>query len=276
MKRLFYVIVALLILVACDSSNQFVITGTIENGEGKDLIFSELLMSGTEEIEKIKLEKNGSFKIKSTTDIPRFYHLSVSKSNFLTLLIEPGENFSIKADAKNMNYSQIEGSQGSVFVQKLNNQLSEAKQKLDSILNYAESIKDTKDFDKKVDAINKSYTEIVDRQRDSSIAFIINNLSSMASIVALYQKYDDDNFVLYKNRDLQYIKIVSEALEKKHPESKHVKALLADKENLFKRYNQLKITADVNKLAQNAVIYNVPEIFLPNQSGDSISLNEVN
>ncbi|PLX11285.1 MAG: hypothetical protein C0597_15275, partial [Marinilabiliales bacterium] len=110
----------------------------------------------------------------------------------------------------------------------------------------------------------------------SSIVFIINNMNSMASIIPLYQKYDDQNFVLYKNRDLQYIKIVSEALNKKYPESNHVKALIADKDNLLNRYNQIKANAKLEQFAQSENILSIPEIYLPDQTGDSISLNSVN
>ena len=275
MKRLLYLICILMILSSCNNSTQLKITGTIENGEEKNLKLSELLITGTEEIKTIKLDKKGNFKFKLSSDIPRFYHLSVSKNNFLTLLLETGETVSITAESSDMSKAKINGSEGSILVQKINNQLVDTKEKLDSITNYLESIKGTDKLDQQIDEINKSYAEIVDRQRDSSIAFIVSNLNSLASIVALYQKYDDENYVLYKNRDLQYIKIVSEALEKKHPESQHVKALLADKDNLFKRYNQLKTNIQLSEIAKSKKVFSMPEIYLPNQSGDSISLNAV-
>ncbi len=275
MKRLLYFICGLMILISCNNSNQLEITGTIENGEEKNLKLSELLISGTEEIKTIKLDKKGNFKFKLSSDIPRFYHLSVSNNNFLTLLLEPGETVSITAESSDMSKAKITGSEGSILVQKINNQLVDTKEKLDSITKYLESIKGTDKFNQQIDEINKSYAEIVDRQRDSSIAFIVSNLNSLASIVALYQKYDDVNYVLYKNRDLQYIKIVSEALEKQHPESQHVKALLADKDNLLKRYNQLKTNIQLSEITKSTKVFNMPEIYLPNQSGDSISLNAV-
>ena len=276
MKRLLYFILGLLLITSCNQSNQIEVTGTIENGKGKALTFSELLVSGTNEIKTIELNQKGDFKFKTNSEIPRFYQLSVSKSNFLTLLIEPGEKVQINAKASNMGGAKIVGSEESKLVQKINNQMSKTKHQLDSISRYIESIKGTDLFNKEIDDINKSYAAIVNAQRDSSIAFIINNLNSLASIVALYQKYDNENYVLYKNRDIQYIKIVSESLEKKYPESQHVKALIADRENLLKRYNQLKTKAELQEITQKNKVYNIPEIYLPDQTGDSISLNEVN
>ena len=276
MKRLFYLLIGILLLAACNSSNQFEITGKIENANGKEIVFSELHISGANIIDSIKIGVDGNFTIKSETEIPRFYHFSISKNNFLTLLIEPGENITINANASKLSNANIIGSEGSVLVQKLNNQLSRTMQKLDSLQKQVSSIQDQNQFNDELNQINSKYAQIVDQQRDSSIAFIISNINSLASIVALYQKYDGQNYVLYKNRDLQYIKIVSEALHKKYPESKHVKSLIADKENLFKRYDQIKESNKINELAKSGTVYNVPEIYLPNQSGDSISLNGIN
>lgn len=276
MKRTLYFICSFLILSSCNNSNKFEISGTIVNAEGKNLVFSELLITGTQDIQTIKINKQGTFKFKSSTELPRFYQLSVSDNNFLSLLISPGEKVQLSADASDMSKAKITGSEGSVLVQKLNNQLIETKQKLELINKQVKSIQGKENFNQQLDELNNSYAEIVNQQRDSSIAFIINNLNSLASIVALYQKYDDNNYVLYKNRDLQYIKIVSEALAKKYPESQHVKALIADKENLLKRYEQLKTNFQLSEIAKSSKVLSIPEIYLPNQSGDSISLNAVN
>ena len=275
MKRFFYFVLTILILSSCNKSKQFEINGILKNGAKKEITLSKLLVNGTEDIKTIKTDKDGSFNFKYSIDIPGFFNLSVSKNNFLTLLIEPGEKVTVISEVNNLSTSEIKGSEGSLLVQKINIQLFNTKLKLDSVLNYAESIKDDPDFNLKVDEINNTYAEIVDRQRDSSIAFIIRNLNSLASIVALYQKYDNENYVLYKNRDLQYIKIVSESLGEKYPESQHVKALLADKESLFQTYNQIKSNKLLNDFTKNKEVIGIPEIVLPDINGDSISINSI-
>ena len=275
MKRFFYFVLTILILSSCNKSKQFEINGILKNGAKKEITLSKLLVNGTEDIKTIKTDKDGSFNFKYSTDIPGFFNLSVSKNNFLTLLIEPGEKVTVISEVTNLGTSEIKGSEGSLLVQKINIQLFNTKLKLDSVLNYAESIKDDPDFNQKVDEINNTYAKIVDRQRDSSIAFIIRNLNSLASIVALYQKYDNENYVLYKNRDLQYIKIVSESLGVKYPESQHVKALLADKEALFQTYDQIKSNKLLNEFTKDKEVIGIPEIVLPDINGDSISINSI-
>lgn len=275
MKRFLYLIALIIFISACNNANQFEISGKIEGAAGKEVTLNELLVNGSTKVKSVKINSNGNFAIKSETDMPRFYHLSVSENNFLPLLIEPGEKVTINAYSSDMSKANIIGSEGSVLVQKLNNQLANTKAKLDSVKKYIDSIENNEQLNKEIEAINKSYANIVNQQRDSSIAFIISNINSLASIVALYQKYDDENFVLYKNRDVQYIKIVADALQKKYPESQHVKALIADKENLLKRYEELKTSSKINDLVKNKTVFTIPEIYLPNPAGDSISLNAV-
>src|SRR6056297_22383 len=274
MKRIIFYLAGFLVLAACNSSEKIEIKGTIENGEGKEIYFKELTVSGTtDELDKKKLGKNGTFKFKTKTAYPKFYHIALSDHNFLTLLLEPGEKVKIEADTNNLSRAKISGSKGSLLIQELESRLKKTKHKLDSLNKIAEKISDTPDYNQQVEELNQQYVTIVDRQRDSSIAFILENMNSLASIMALYQKFDDENYVLYKNRDLQFIKLVSEALEKKYPESQHVKALIADKTNLMKKYEQAKTNAKIKELTQTKPINRMPEIALPNEDGDTISLN---
>lgn len=275
MKRIIFYLAVFLLLGACNSSEKIDVKGTIKNGQDKEVQFKELTVSGTTELDKEKLGKDETFKFTTRSEHPRFYHVALSNRNFLTLLLEPGEKVTIKAKASNLGGAEIHGSEGSVLVQELEARLKKTKHKLDSIARIVEEISGSTDYKQQIERLNQEYVSIVDRQRDSSIAFILENMNSLASIMALYQKLDDENYVLYKNRDLQYIKIVSEALEKKYPESQHVKALIADKTNLMKKYEQARMNAQIQEFTQSNPVTRVPEIALPNQSGDTISLNAV-
>ena len=78
-----------------------------------------------------------------------------------------------------------------------------------------------------------------------NIEFILANITSMASVKALYQRIDENTYVLYQPRDLQFLKIVSDSLSVKYPASRHVQALL---ENVNNELNQMYI----NRLASMA------------------------
>jgi len=275
MKKLFlFTPIILLFLISCNN-NKIEIKGTIVNGEGKDLSFKELLVDGTLDIERVKLSKNGSFKFKAESEVPRFYYLILSPNNFITLLLNPGDKVEIKADVSDLKNAQITGSKESHQIQFLNKRLEKTKKELDSLSKQYAGLDKSGADEQNLTAINQQYSKLIGDLRDSSIAFILGNLDNMASIMVLYQKIDEENFVLYKNRDLQYIKLVSEALVKKYPESPHVKALMADKDNLLKRYDQLVTQKKIEELAKTKKVSGIPDITLPDTKGDSISLNSL-
>jgi hypothetical protein len=155
----------------------------------------------------------------------------------------------------------------------LNGRLENTKKILNGLTKEYERLSSTGADDTQLAKINQQYSQEVNNLRDSSIAFILKNLDNMASIMVLYQKIDNENFILYKNRDLQYIKLVSDALEKKYPDSPHVKALLADKENLLKRYEQMVVQKKMDDLTKSKKVSGLPEIALPSISGDTVSFN---
>ena len=53
--------------------------------------------------------------------------------------------------------------------------------------------------------------------------------------MALYQKTDENTYVLYDQRDLQYMKLVSDSLSTIYPNSPNVKALTEDFKNELNR-----------------------------------------
>jgi len=72
-------------------------------------------------------------------------------------------------------------------------------------------------------------------------------LISLASIKALYQRLNDETYVLYEPRDVQYLKIVSDSLTRHYPNSKQVQALARDFE---KELNSLKIS-EIEQMSKN-------------------------
>ena len=92
----------------------------------------------------------------------------------------------------------------------------------------------------------------------------------MASLKAVYQRIDENSYVLYEPNDLQYLKIVADSLGKYYPNSKNVRALAEDLKN---ELNQM-YSSRIRNLASTA-----PEITLnPNLKdvgGKRISLSSL-
>ena len=99
----------------------------------------------------------------------------------------------------------------------------------------------------------------------------------MASIKALYQRIDENAYVLYDPKDLQYLKIVSDSLGRYYPESKHVKALTEDLKKGLNQMNARKIedlanSSPVTKLDPNLKDINGKQIALSSLKGKVVLL----
>ena len=102
---------------------------------------------------------------------------------------------------------------------------------------------------------------------DSTVAFIVSNLNSLACIYALQQKYDEQTYVLNRYKDLQYYNIVFEALSKEYSNTEILKQLEHKIQQIQSNINQQKIL----KMAEISASP-IPEIILPTPEGDSVSL----
>ncbi len=133
----------------------------------------------------------------------------------------------------------MNGSTGSQKIQTLDLTLADTKRKLDSLSTiYTQASRET-GFDIKGPVLEAKFNELIKAQRKKNIEFIINNINSLASIKALYQRINPDTYVLYDPHDLQYLKIVTDSLTRHYPNSKQVQALARDFE---KEMNQMYVS----------------------------------
>jgi len=267
MKKIVIAVFAVL-LFGCSSENQYTIEGSIDGASSDQWVYLKKKgVNSSTLLDSARLGKKGEFVFKGEIEYPRFFDLTL-EDRFATLLIKPGEDVRFHTRAGSFYDYTVRGSPGSQHVKTLDQRLRKTKNKLDSLTRLFRQ-KEGQASAEEIERINEQYREILNRQRDSSVAFIINHLRSLASIMALYQKVNDDLYVLYKNSDLQYIGLVADSLKDEYPRSEHVKALLANKEDLMKRYRSLELQ---NTLSQMGKVSRYPEVNLPNLQGDSVSL----
>lgn len=232
MKRFLIILIPLLLLTGCYKKNSFTVRGKIE-GEKKDYIYLTRVDFNTPLLlDSSKINRNGVFRFKAESSEPDFYQIGYSTSNFITILAEPGEKIKLRIKGNSLfeNYT-VEGSKGSDQVQMLDSRLADARRRLDSLRTVYDNISKQPGSDDKLALLEEEFNALVKDIRKKTIGFIISNTTSMASIKALYHKLDDETYVLYEPRDLQYLKIVTDSLNRYYPNSRHVKALTQDFKN---------------------------------------------
>ncbi|MFN2313155.1 MAG: peroxiredoxin family protein, partial [Bacteroidales bacterium] len=167
-----------------------------------------------------------------------------------------------------LNYS-ITGSPGSDEIKLLDQRLLSTKTQLDSIRKIYSDLSDG-ELELRGAELEKAFVDAVDEQRRFNIKFVIENITSMAAIQALYQRIDENTYVLYQPRDLQYLKIVSDSLSVKYPVSRHVRAL---KENVTSELNRMYIDRMASLASQLPETSTNP--VLPDTGGKMISLSSL-
>lgn len=254
MKRYLIFLLPLLVAGGCQSKNTFTINGVISKTENKTVYLNRVNVNTLVLIDSSKIRGNGRFSFRIMATEPDFYQLGYSDKDFITILAEPGEKIELVFTGDNLSRDYaVEGSEGSEMVRMLDTRLARTKSKLDSLSKVYKAASGEPGFDEKGPLIENEYNEVLKEIRKKNIEFIITNIKSMASIKALYQRIDENAYVLYDPRDLQYMKIVSDSLGHYYPNSKNVKALAED---VKREMNQM-----YSRQLQNLAI-NSPEIKL--------------
>jgi thiol-disulfide isomerase/thioredoxin len=240
MKRILFLLALSLILFACSNKSKFTVYGVLKDTKGKYIYLNRLDVDIPVLIDSAKITRKGTFRLKVKAADADFYQIGISSTNFITLLAGPGENINLVFNNKNLfeNYT-IKGSVGSSKLQTLDLALADTKRKLDSINALYSKASLEPGFDVKGPLLETDYNKLIKAQRKKNIEFIINNINSLASIKALYQRFNPDTYVLYDPHDLQYLKIVTDSLLKHYPYSKQVQALARD---FQKEMNQIYAT----------------------------------
>jgi thiol-disulfide isomerase/thioredoxin len=246
MKKTLVLLILVIFTISCKRNDSFLVDGHIKNIKQKYIYASRVDINTITLLDSSKISKSGDFRFRIKAKETDYYQIGYSK-DFVTLLASPGEKITLSFNGDNLYYDySVHGSEGSEQVRILDNKLIRTKNSLDSLSAVYDKASKEPDFDSKKGPIEQEYLRIIKEQRKFNIIFIIQNTKSLATIKAIYQKINDNMYVLYDAHDLQYLKIASDSLKRYYPESKHTKALIND---FGKELNQL-YASQLNQLTQ--------------------------
>jgi peroxiredoxin len=248
------------ILFSCGKKTNFTISGQIDGGEGKMIYLNKLLTNSQIPFDSVRLDRAGKFRFKGRTSSPAFYLLKISANNFITLLIDSTENCLITGPYKGFtNNCKIKGSIGSQILEDLNSRFSNAKMQLDSLHGIMNNYKNKPLFTSKMNELQARCNGIMTDHSNYVTGFVKKNPFSLVCVYALYQKWDDNHFVI---NDLQTMKVAASALYSVYPGNEQVVALYQNTLEIVRQEARKKLN-DV--ITDNAV--NSPNIILPDVDG---------
>lgn len=268
-KYVFYVFAAIIIAGCSNKSVQ--ISGTLINPVSGDYIYlDELSSNELTSVDSMKISDDGNFNFKRELDAPSFYLLKTNNNNFLTLLLEPGENLNITTYWDSLNYPQsVSGSEGTELMVSYNLELRKTIGKLTELNSiYMENAEspDLSSVIEKLDSMAQSYLNEINIYTKK---YIDANIKSLVSLVALYQQVAPSVYVLNPNTDLEYFTKVDESLYGLFPEYEPVRSLHDQVQELTMSLGGTN-AASANETGTGVL---APEISLPTPQGDTIKLS---
>ena len=195
MRKIFLLLSIVLSVAACNTSKDgFELSGNLKNVSGEMLLLKEMRTNNLEVVDSITIDESGNFKLSGDLEVPNFYILEKDPSNYITLIINPGEKIKINADGSNMMKDyEIKGSVDSELLKKYTEKLMFTIEKLTNLSQtYRDSI-ESPNISIIMADLDKRSEELGNEMRDFTISFIEDNSGSLASLMALYQQLANDS-----------------------------------------------------------------------------------
>jgi len=268
MKKLFFAVAILFLLYSCGEKTNFSVSGTIDGAGGKMVYLNELKVSSQIPVDSVRVNNKGQFELKGNATEPTFYLLKFNNHNFVTLLLDSTEQATVTGSYKNLpsDYT-VKGSLGSRLVKELNTHYTDVKHQLDSLKNLFNTHKGDAAYESERKQWNDEYVALKNKHAAYLKKFVMEHPFSLASVMALYQKWDDGNFIV---QDLHTMKVAASALSAMYPNSSQVKALHSNTLDIMRQQNNQKMTQLIKQAGQNS-----PDITLPNPEGKEVSLSSM-
>lgn len=264
-------LIAAAVIAGCKNNN-IEINGKILNPVKGELIYlDELKSNDLITVDSAHVSDDGTFSFARKIESPSFYLLKTDETNFLTMLLEPGQNVELKAYSDSLNYPiSLSGSKGTELMSEYNVHLRQTIRELSGLRSvYLKSLGTTElpVVMDRLDSIAQNYlTEI----NSYTKKYIDENLNSLVSLVALYQQVAPGQYILHPEKDLKYFQKVDSSLSLNYSEYEPVKSL-------HEQVREMSSAADVGQEISPVSGENpaAPEITLPSPEGDTIKLSSL-
>lgn len=270
MNRKFLLILLVMVGFAGCTNDTVHITGTLSNPvKGEYIFLDELKANELATADSVLISDDGTFNFKLDVKNPAFYLIKISDENFLTMLVEPGQKVAINARFDSLNYpTAVTGSIGTELMAEYNIHLRRTINKLTGLNNIYMQNADSPELTEiieSLDSLAQLYLADINLYTKS---YIDKNITSLISLVALYQQVAPNVYVLNPSEDMNYFIKVDSTLFNLYPDYEPVVTLHTQvKEFIAGMPGNAKITPVAEGGAE------APEITLPSPEGDTIKLS---
>lgn len=213
----------------CSTGSNISIDGQFHGVSNQNIVLERLSPKGSVVVDSTRTSLDGAFrfKVEPLDENPTFYNVRYEGS-YVPLLLEPGERVSLDAVGNVYFNYKVSGSEGSARLRELTQLTTRQARSLDSISRLYESAHDVQQAAQLGRAYGAKYIQL----KRSVISFVIQNSTSLVSLVPLYQPLFGQKFIFDEPTDIVYFRAVADSLGVRYPTSPYVQSLRADMQRL--------------------------------------------
>jgi peroxiredoxin len=269
-----YYIIAVFLLAGCKGfiveKGNSSIEGCFNSYPGEILVINEVGVKTFSPLDTLELDNEGCFSYNMDLEGPGIYLLKLDQQNYITLVVEPGENLKVTsniADIRN-NYI-VSGSPGSEMLREFETFYNEKKRDLESVkspvrqgnTNIPELIR-RRDKENLLDSL-------ITEQRKFTRSLVISNPGSLANLIMLNRRFLTKKLFDEKD-DFPLFALVDSVLIELYPLNKHVK-------DHHLRMEQVKYRMQVEEVSRKRLApgKKAPDFKLDTPDGKEISLGSL-
>ena len=268
-KRTTGLLLGVLLLSACNNDGNIKISGVYPSGAGEYLSLKMLNINEMQFIDSLKASSKGNFKFNLDLKNPELLALSNKEGEIINLLVFPEDEIHVEIteDAFSTGYN-ISGSEESEKIRKLVETMNITRFKLDSIRTALDEIEDMESPMAQV--LVSTYQQVFLNQKRNNIRFVVENINSLSSVYALYQRVSPEIYLFDKVQDIQYLKIVADSIKVKYPGSTLTSSLVKDLQARLSEYNAMKVLDEFSKT--EVVESGLIDLNIEDTDGETVSL----
>jgi hypothetical protein len=268
MKKISILFLIFILAAACSQKEKAKISIQIQGLGKKTVIFQEQQVDGVKTIDTLSFNGSGKLKYSLKLSQPGFYNLNIPGCSDIYMVLSPNDKLKITGSEKEGKITglKITGSPDSEKLNTLYDSLFATREILKSIQKKYYSVQE----ETEKESIGAEYLSVLDNYRKFSMQFVLDNLTSLISVAALYQEVGPDEFVFGRKRDLQFFKLATDSLSKYYPKHRHVLALQRNFKQMMESLQLERIITNVETVKEG-----LPNLELPGLNGTNISLESM-
>jgi thiol-disulfide isomerase/thioredoxin len=268
-KNLILYLFAIMIVAGCKNDDVRISGTLIKPAKGNYIYLDELMSNNMKTVDSVKIPEDGIFHFRREIKFPAFYLLKINDRNFMTMLLTPGEKMNLTANYDSLNYPiTVTGSEGTELMDEYNKKLRSTISKLSGLSNiYRENMNSPQlpSVIQSLDSLAQTYLDDINTYTKS---YIDKNLTSLVSLIALYQQVAPNVYVLSPAKDYKYYLKVDSALSILYSDYEPVKTLHTQVKQLLEGVETKEAKTTLAGEGAEA-----PEIILPTPQGDTVKLS---